>query len=198
MRLFAIKDVPFNGISYNNEDVYNLNTLIENIAASIKSGDSRVFDTSKPCAVCGVPGHPFDNCPVLQDKGAVTKAYIRIVTALRRLLASMNCNCPNATINQLALHGYNTAMTIASMQTNLSNPGMNDCVANTLANSIVDLNCRFDCFEAFAAAISSQENSPSPDTDDDSDSVSTTRTSESLNAIQSYLDKSSSRRSDFR
>ena len=75
---------------------------------------------------------------------------------------------------------------------------MDNSIATTLANSIVDLNRRFDRFEAFATAVSSQENSPSPDTDDDSDSVSTTRTNESLNAIQSYLDKSSSRRSDFR
>jgi len=197
IQLFAIEDIPFDGIGYTDEDMYYLNALIENIAAGVKSGDSRVFDTSKPCAVCGVPGHPFDNCPVLQDKGAVTKAYIRIVTALRRLLASMNRNSPYATINQLAWYDYNTAMTIASMQTNPSNPGTNNSIANSFVNSIVDLNRRLDRFEAFAAAISSQENSPSPDDDNDSDSVSTTHTNESLNAIQSYLDKSSSRRSDF-
>ena len=110
----------------------------------------------------------------------------------------MNRNCPNATINQLASHGYNTALAIASIQTNNSNPKVDNSIATTLANSIVDLNRRFDRFEAFAAAVSSQENSPSPDTDDDSDSVSTTGTNESLNAIQSYLAKSTRTRPDFR
>ena len=34
------------------------------------------FDTSRPCAACGKPGHTFDDCPVLNDVDFPRKHHI--------------------------------------------------------------------------------------------------------------------------
>ena len=71
------------------DDLQLLTTFIHNVASHIRNNNTRAFDTSRPCAVCGQTGHPFDDCPLLQDKREVTRAYIRIVTALKRLLGTI-------------------------------------------------------------------------------------------------------------
>lgn len=189
IREFAIKDVDFDGDGYDSYDMLLLNQMINAIADNIKSGGNNAFDITKPCAVCGQTGHEFDACPLLRDKGAVTQSYTRVVTALRRLLNSINCSCPTAALNQIASHNFGTVMAITSMD-NLSSPSSSSGVSNQLVRSlttkVVDLTSKYDIL---VSALSSQVNSAT-DNADDSDSVSTTVTDESLNALQSFLQRS--------
>ena len=56
------------------DDISLLTNFIHNVATNVRNNRPQVFDTSRPCAVCGQTGHTFDNCPQLQDKAALTKA----------------------------------------------------------------------------------------------------------------------------
>ena len=190
----ATTDVDFDSCKQcDSDDMYLLNQLIHTIAENVKFGNKGVFDISKPCAVCGATGHSFDQCPLLLDKGAVTKSYIRIVTTLRRLLNSINQNRPAARLNQLASQGFQSAMNAISTST--AHPhGIDPQLVHSMATSIVDLNNKYG---TIVSALSSRNAART--NDDDSDSVSTTgtdRTDASINAINSYLRKSDL--SDFR
>ena len=173
------------------DDMHRLDQLINTIADNVKFGNKSVFDIVKPCAVCGTPGHAFDHCLLLLDKGAVTKSYIRVVTTLHRLLNSINRHRLTTSINQLASQGFQSAMNAISIGL-IQNHDVDPQLVHSMATSIVDLNNKYG---TIVAALSSQT-ATRTDNDDDSDSVSTTGTDASINAISSFLRKSDL--SDFR
>ena len=43
-----------------------------------------MFDSTRPCAVCGKTGHNFDNCDALKDHDRLRQAFIRLQVASRR------------------------------------------------------------------------------------------------------------------
>ena len=46
---------------------------------------NRVFDLSRPCALCGKAGHSFDDYEELKDPAAIRKAYISLRIGLQKL-----------------------------------------------------------------------------------------------------------------
>jgi hypothetical protein len=52
---------------------------------AISNNLGRAFDTTRPCAICGTPGHTFEGCQQLQCPIAIKKAYIQLRVALQKI-----------------------------------------------------------------------------------------------------------------
>lgn len=165
------------------EDIRLLTEVINAIANGIKDNNLRErgfsFDASStPCGICGISGHTFANCELIKDKGKVTKAFTKLVMALKKLLRLVNQNL--GTSSSLASQG----LSMINALDNSPVPSRNDNMMLHLANSVVHLN----------SVMSSRSRSHAAD--DDSASTNDENVNDSINAVQQY--SSSGRRSDFR
>ena len=75
------------------EDYSNARTIavirnIEKIANDMKEG-TPFSQRGTPCAVCGKPGHSFDDCPLLQDAERIKKMYLKLQIASNRFVRAV-------------------------------------------------------------------------------------------------------------
>jgi hypothetical protein len=83
LEVYCAHGLDLSGDSTSEEDYRLLRTCVHAVAADLHQ--SLPFDTSRPCAICGTPGHPFESCPALQDAGEIKKAYIRLRIAVNKI-----------------------------------------------------------------------------------------------------------------
>ena len=81
MRL-AFSDVNVNSLAYGDK---HDEKIFKQAVMAISSNLHHTFDTSRPCALCGKTGHPFDDCEELKDPAAIQKVYISLRIALQKL-----------------------------------------------------------------------------------------------------------------
>ena len=55
--------------------------------------DRASFDSSRPCTICGKPGHSFEKCEELQDYDKLRQAFIRLSIVTKRF--AKQANSPN-------------------------------------------------------------------------------------------------------
>ena len=200
----SIAEYACHGLSISSEDGYcpddisYLTSFIHNIATNVRSNNPQVFDVTRPCAVCGQSGHTFDNCPQLQNKEALTKAYIRIVSALNRLLKSVR-GSQNKDINTLAAHGLKTVAAVDSI-VNAPSSSNESSIVQALAHSAIATNDHLKNVDSKIDGLINvicdhSSSTPHQPTDTDSASTSDTTTADPINALRDFV--STGCRSDF-
>ena len=63
--------------------------------------DPRKFDTSRPCLVCGLKGHSFDGCPMLNDIEYLRSHRILVANFLKKVQRSDDTYSGEAKISQI-------------------------------------------------------------------------------------------------
>jgi len=141
----GLYSIAFSGIDLNDPSIDdNKLTLLCNAIDQHGADKNRIFDTSRPCAVCAGTGHTFDDCPELKDPGQVRTAYIKLRVALDRLknvaskLHHSNLNSMDVyTINAVRMMDENMPQThpINRLSSNHSNSSKSSLGASSSSSS---------------------------------------------------------------